>query len=178
MELGDARRQQDGSTAADANKKPLKVYLQKTIGKGSFGHVRYCKAVVGNKPVGFAVKIICKYSSKYQFNRGLVDREVSILKKLQHPNLITFIRLLDNQYYVYMYMEYCKYYCRCINIPSRNHIVVRIICTCISSFFAHAVVFLERVHKSLEGHKKKIGVMSRGWSTGYSFGCGSLVRKV
>lgn len=90
-------------------KSALKVYLQKTIGKGSFGCVKYCVAVVNNESIGFAVKIINKNSTSYRYNSAVIEREISILKKVHHPNLIMFIKINNYNNYVYMYMEYCKY---------------------------------------------------------------------
>lgn len=87
----------------------LKVYLKKTIGKGSFGCVKYCVAMVNNESVGFAVKIISKHSTMYRYNSTVVEREISILEKIHHPNLILLIKFVNYRHYVYMYMEYCKY---------------------------------------------------------------------
>lgn len=107
--------QRVGTVAAavktDTENSTLSVHMKKVIGKGSFGHVRYCRAVVNDERVGFAVKIINKHSLMYYYNKEAVDREVSILKKIHHPNLVLFIKIVDYGHYVYMYMECCKYIC-------------------------------------------------------------------
>jgi len=93
----------------------LQVYLKKTVGKGSFGRVKYCVATVDDEPVGFAVKIIDKQSVTYRYNSSAIEREISILKKIHHPNLILFIKIVNYRHYVYMYMEYCR--CVLISLP-------------------------------------------------------------
>lgn len=97
------------SETSATKKQTLKVYLKKTIGKGSFGRVKYCMAMVNNESVGFAVKIINKHSTMYRYNGSVLEREVSIWEQCQHPNLILLIKIVNYRHCVYMYMEYCKY---------------------------------------------------------------------
>ncbi|XP_022165459.1 CBL-interacting protein kinase 21-like [Myzus persicae] len=86
----------------------IKVYFENTIGKGTFGQVKYCVANVNNETIGFAVKIIDKKSAVYQSNKSAINREIIISKKVNHPSLIKFIKIIIHRHHVYMYMEYCK----------------------------------------------------------------------
>jgi len=92
-----------------SHKSKIKVYFENTIGKGTFGQVKYCVANVNNETIGFAVKIIDKKSSVYKCNKSAINREIIISKKVNHPSLIKFIKIIIHSSYVYMYMEYCKY---------------------------------------------------------------------
>lgn len=104
METGCIAVQQNG-TSRDKSLM-VKVYLKKTIGRGTFGCVKYCTAKVNNKPIGsFAVKIIKKYSETY----SNYNREIFISKIVQHPNLMKVTKIVKHPQYNYMFMEYCKY---------------------------------------------------------------------
>lgn len=84
----------------------VKVYLKKTIGRGTFGCVKYCTAKVNNKSVGsFAVKIVKKYSGTCSY----YNREIFISKIVQHPNLMKVTKIVKRPQHNYMFMEYCKY---------------------------------------------------------------------
>lgn len=65
----------------------IKVYFKNTIGKGTFGQVKYCVAKVNNETIGFAVKIIDKKSSVFQCNKSLIKREIMISKKVDRSLL-------------------------------------------------------------------------------------------
>lgn len=86
----------------------LKIYLKRIIGKGSFGRVKYCVAMMNERPVSFAVKIIDKLSTVYQRNRMAIDREISIIEMIRHVNLVTCFSVAHHHHNVYIFMEYCK----------------------------------------------------------------------
>lgn len=86
----------------------LTVHFKNTIGKGSFGHVKYCVGKIKNQFVGLAVKILNERSPVYKHNRSLIDNEVSVATRVRHPNLITFFLNVRYNHSVYIYMEYCK----------------------------------------------------------------------
>lgn len=86
----------------------LTVHFKNTIGKGAFGHVKYCVAKINNRYVGFAVKILKERSAVYQHHRWLIDNEVSVATRIKHPNLIAFLMNVKYHHSVYIYMEYCK----------------------------------------------------------------------
>lgn len=92
-----------------AGRTRLDVYLKRTIGKGSYGQVKYCVATVNRRPVVFAVKIVDKKCRTYRNNPSAIDREIAILRQVSHPNLVLLIKTAADSRHVYMYMEYCKY---------------------------------------------------------------------
>lgn len=100
--------QQNGTPAN--SKRTLKVYLKNTIGKGTYGRVKYCVADLDNETVGFAVKIIKKNNSAKNGpdeSPSAIEREISILEKIKHPNLVFFIQIANHRRKVYLYMEFC-----------------------------------------------------------------------
>lgn len=102
METGCFAVQQIGTSG---NKSlPVKVYLKNTIGRGTFGCVKFCTAKVNNKSVGaFAVKIIKKYTQTCS------SREILISKIVQHRNIMKVTKIVQHPLHSYMFMEYCKY---------------------------------------------------------------------
>lgn len=95
--------QQNGTPAG---KRTLKVYLLNTIGKGTYGRVKYCVVDLDNEPLGLAVKIIKKNSNKAK-SSSAVEREIAILQKIKHPNLVFLIQITNYRHKVYVYMEFC-----------------------------------------------------------------------
>ncbi len=83
-----------------------KIYsFEKVLGKGNYAVVRL--ATLKSDPNSkFAIKIIEKNSLKDRF--FLLEREVSILLKLDHPNIISFIETYQDFKYFYVVMEYCS----------------------------------------------------------------------
>lgn len=83
-----------------------KIYtFEKVLGKGNYGVVRM--ASLKTDPTSkFAIKIIEKERIKHKL--FLLEREVSILLKLDHPNVINFIETYQDFKYYYLVMEYCS----------------------------------------------------------------------
>lgn len=83
-----------------------KIYsFEKVLGKGNYGVVRL--ASLKSDPTSkFAIKIIEKERIKNKL--FLLEREVSILLKLDHPNIISFIETYQDFKYYYLVMEYCS----------------------------------------------------------------------
>eukprot|EP00484_Ammonia_sp_Unknown_P014212 CAMPEP_0197081186 /NCGR_PEP_ID=MMETSP1384-20130603/214509_1 /TAXON_ID=29189 /ORGANISM="Ammonia sp." /LENGTH=301 /DNA_ID=CAMNT_0042520079 /DNA_START=97 /DNA_END=999 /DNA_ORIENTATION=+ len=74
------------------------------IGHGSFAAVKQCRRRHDNQ--AFAVKIIDKRHLKTQDLINLRD-EIQILRKLQHPNIIRLIDVLDDGRRVFIVLELC-----------------------------------------------------------------------
>jgi serine/threonine protein kinase len=81
--------------------------LKQELGRGNFSTVK-----LGiNKKTGeqFAIKIINKkkfwHLSK---SREQILREIEILKRVKHPNIISYIDIFDSDYYVYLVLELAK----------------------------------------------------------------------
>ena len=78
--------------------------LSDKLGKGSFCEVRKCQ----HKRTGVlrAVKIIDKSGLEEEATESF-EKEVEILKKLDHPNIIRVFEVFDEPRYYYMVMEFC-----------------------------------------------------------------------
>ena len=79
------------------------ILLIKTIGKGTFSTVKLGYEI----PTGIkvAVKILDKKIVKENETKE-IQREINILKKLSHPNIIKLHKVLLNERYFYLVMDY------------------------------------------------------------------------
>ncbi|KAJ9588224.1 hypothetical protein L9F63_018388 [Diploptera punctata] len=83
--------------------------LGKTIGEGS-----YCKVKVAYKAYenGLIRKIACKTIDRKQASKDFVTkflpREISILKSIRHPHIVTILDILDIDEQVYIFMDICE----------------------------------------------------------------------
>ncbi|KAK6589771.1 calmodulin-domain kinase 1 [Cryptosporidium xiaoi] len=72
------------------------------LGKGSFGEVLKCKDRVTNNE--YAVKVISKASAKNKDTSAIL-REVELLKKLDHPNIMKLFEILEDSTSFYIVGE-------------------------------------------------------------------------
>eukprot|EP00730_Choanoeca_flexa_P005513 TRINITY_DN11963_c0_g1_i5.p2 TRINITY_DN11963_c0_g1~~TRINITY_DN11963_c0_g1_i5.p2 ORF type:complete len:618 (+),score=95.81 TRINITY_DN11963_c0_g1_i5:3871-5724(+) len=79
--------------------------LLKTIGKGNFAKVKLARHKLTGVEV--AVKIIDKASMK-PAHLAKLDREVSIMKRLHHPNIVQLYEVIDTETTLYLVMEYAS----------------------------------------------------------------------
>ncbi|EAR85533.1 kinase domain protein (macronuclear) [Tetrahymena thermophila SB210] len=75
----------------------------KLIGKGSFGKVRLATNVNGKE---FAVKSILKADAGERYY--LLRRELDIMKKVDHPNLVKFYETYHDDKYLHIVMEFVQ----------------------------------------------------------------------
>ena len=80
--------------------------LLNIIGKGAFGNVYLGKNKDTNEYYG--VKLIEKSLLKDELSNKYFNNEISILKKLDHPNIIEYKGLLENENNYYLLTEYCN----------------------------------------------------------------------
>jgi serine/threonine protein kinase len=89
--------------------------LLNTLGTGSYGQVRLCKNRESDKL--FAIKIISRDMLKRRKNGNTtetyladIQREIAIMKKLDHPNVLKLFEVLDdpNVNKLYLVLEYMK----------------------------------------------------------------------
>ena len=80
--------------------------IQKTIGQGTFGKVKLGYYIVGKEKV--AIKILEKSKIKDKDDSERVDREINILQKLNHPNVILVTEIFEKDDKYYIVMEYCE----------------------------------------------------------------------
>ena len=79
------------------------ILLVKTIGKGTFSTVKLGYELPSKIKV--AVKILDKKIVKENETKE-IQREINILKKLNHPNIIKLHKVLLNERYFYLVMDY------------------------------------------------------------------------
>jgi serine/threonine protein kinase len=82
--------------------------LGKTIGEGTFGKVK----IAVHAPTGerVAVKILEKSRIKDQADVRRVNREIKILKRARHTNVIQLYEVIDTSNAIYLIMESCDGY--------------------------------------------------------------------
>ena len=80
--------------------------LFKLIGKGSFGEVYLTKKE--NYPKILATKRIDLNSDKTQNMAKYLNYEITIMKELDHPNIIKLIEFIQSKNHIYVVMEYCN----------------------------------------------------------------------
>lgn len=84
-----------------------KIYKfdQKILGSGHFGTVRLA-VLFSNPSKKFAVKTIFK--EKIKKDMHLLRRELEILKTLDHPNIVKFYEVYQDEKFFHLVMEYCS----------------------------------------------------------------------
>ena len=76
------------------------------LGNGSFGKVRLYRDK-NYKELLFAIKTLKKEGiSSYHFN--LLKREVDILSNMDHPNIVKYFGIFEDDYFIHIVMEYLK----------------------------------------------------------------------
>ena len=76
------------------------------LGNGTFGKVRLYRDK-NYKELLFAIKTLKKEGiSSYHFN--LLKREVDILSNMDHPNIVKYFGIFEDEYFIHIVMEYLK----------------------------------------------------------------------
>ena len=75
-----------------------------TVGEGTFGKVRCAVHIPTGEKV--AVKILEKKRIKEQADVRRVNREIKILKKARHGNIVQLYEVLDTPNSIYLIMEH------------------------------------------------------------------------
>lgn len=83
--------------------KSLIPFSDASLGKGTFGEV---KLMVDSNNVLYAVKVIDKKEMRSENDLELIMREVSIHRKLSHPNIIKLLAVDDKQNIIRLILEY------------------------------------------------------------------------
>ena len=82
-------------------------YLGKTLGQGTFGKVKLAIHIITGEKI--AIKIINKEKLvNIESNIQNVKKEISILKKLIHKNIIQLYEVMESKNNLYIVMEYCE----------------------------------------------------------------------
>jgi len=99
--------------------------LHGEIGRGVHGKVKKARDLSSGREV--AIKIVQRYSKKKRLGKAgapedKVKKEVAILKKAQHPNVVRMLEVIDDpkEEKVYIVLEYCEFgavYWREVGVP-------------------------------------------------------------
>ncbi|CAK86928.1 unnamed protein product (macronuclear) [Paramecium tetraurelia] len=84
----------------------LFVQQERTLGQGTFGKVKLGYHTIADEYV--AIKILEKSRIENQCDLIRVQREISILRKVCHSNVIKLYEILESESCVYLVMEYVK----------------------------------------------------------------------
>ncbi|KAK0396448.1 hypothetical protein QR680_001720 [Steinernema hermaphroditum] len=79
--------------------------VESTIGKGNYAAVKRARHSVTNTEV--AIKIVNK-SRLDSENLAKIYREIEILKRVKHPNIIKLYQVMETQKMLYLVMEYAR----------------------------------------------------------------------
>ncbi|CAH1109620.1 unnamed protein product [Psylliodes chrysocephalus] len=82
-------------------------HMGKVIGKGTYSKVCLAINPVTQKKV--ACKIINKKSSGDEYIQKFLPRELKIISFIDHPNIVSFYKVVQSPHNVYVFMDYCKY---------------------------------------------------------------------
>ena len=78
--------------------------IKEIIGEGMFGKVKLAIHLITNEKV--AIKIFDKGKIKSNKEKQYIEREISILKKLNHYNIIKLYNIIEDENYIYLIQEY------------------------------------------------------------------------
>jgi 5'-AMP-activated protein kinase catalytic alpha subunit len=84
--------------------KNKKFLILRTLGKGSFGKVKEALHIVSGEKV--AIKILEKRKIKTKGDLKRVRREIALMKKLRHPNIIRLYEVIESEKFFFLVMEY------------------------------------------------------------------------
>jgi hypothetical protein len=85
----------------------IKYEIIREIGKGGFSIVYQCRDKVTKKDFAAKVVDLRPLRLREKFNPSRLKREVDIMGRLHHPNIIEFIEVYEDPDYLMMIMEYC-----------------------------------------------------------------------
>ena len=100
-----ALHENNRSVSPVCTKDELSQYeITETLGKGAYGLVKLATHKRTNEK--FAVKIYEKSRLTDPSKRANVNREISILKRISHPSIISFGKMIENSESVFLFTEF------------------------------------------------------------------------
>jgi 5'-AMP-activated protein kinase catalytic alpha subunit len=75
------------------------------LGKGTFGKVKLAVHSLTNEKV--AIKILEKFRIKDKKDIERISREIKILKKVRHPNVIQLYEIIETEIELFLIMDFC-----------------------------------------------------------------------
>ncbi|CAK82168.1 unnamed protein product (macronuclear) [Paramecium tetraurelia] len=82
----------------------ISLFSGKTLGQGTFGKVKLATHILTGEKV--AIKILEKQKISDQSDIERVTREIQILKKVRHPNLVQLYEIIETPKQLFLVMEY------------------------------------------------------------------------
>lgn len=80
-----------------------KFIILRTLGKGSFGKVKEARHVISGEKI--AIKILKKDMLKKEDDMMRIRREIDILRRVRHPNIIQLYEVIETSKYFFFVME-------------------------------------------------------------------------
>ena len=107
--MGLGKKQDIGQDETDKYGVGVKVgdyTLDKNLGKGTFGKVKLATHDLTKEKV--AIKILEKSRIKDKKDVERISREIKILKKVRHPNVVQLYEIIETEAELYLIMEFCE----------------------------------------------------------------------
>ena len=127
-------------------KKKGNYILEETIGEGAFAKVKLGKHIQTGEKV--AIKILNK-EMIYNFDIKKVKKEINILQRLKHKNIIQLYEIMETKKNLYIVMEYCEGKELFEYIVERKHLTEREACR----YFQQMINGVEYLHLSNVTHR-------------------------
>ncbi|KAL8139347.1 hypothetical protein V2J09_005368 [Rumex salicifolius] len=83
-----------------------KYEMGRMLGQGTFAKVYYCKNVATQESV--AIKVISKEQVKKAEMMEQIEREIAVMKLVQHPNVVELKEVMATKSKIFVVMEYVK----------------------------------------------------------------------
>ncbi|XP_023214731.1 testis-specific serine/threonine-protein kinase 4-like [Centruroides sculpturatus] len=80
--------------------------LSNSVGRGSFADVRLAFSSLNRKKI--AVKIMSREKVPKEFLNRFLPREIEIVKRIKHRNIVSFIECVDMNDTIYIFMEFVE----------------------------------------------------------------------
>jgi 5'-AMP-activated protein kinase catalytic alpha subunit len=96
----------DKNSAQEKEKENRKFIILRSLGQGSFGKVKEALHVLTQEKL--AIKILEKDRVRKAEDLVRINREMLILTKVHHPNIIQLYEIIETRRYYFFVMEYAK----------------------------------------------------------------------
>jgi 5'-AMP-activated protein kinase, catalytic alpha subunit len=104
--MSEGRDSNQESPSALEHKQVGKYKLGKTIGQGTFNTVAIARHSITNEQV--AVKIIRKADITTPADQLRLKKELKILRKARHPNIVQLYEILEDHHHYYLVTEHAS----------------------------------------------------------------------
>ena len=129
------------------DKKKGNYILGETIGEGAFAKVKLAKHIFTGEKV--AIKILNKEIISKNSDIKKIKKEITILQKLKHKNIIQLYEIMETNKSLYIVMEYCEGKDLFNYISKRKHLTEREACR----YFQQIIDGVEYLHLSNVTHR-------------------------